>query len=78
MLRLLLGVVSLGLLAAFPVLAQQPQHHVVSGPETLSWVEPPTFRARLPIVHGKTVIQVHGTGPTDITFVNPADDPGKK
>jgi hypothetical protein len=26
----------------------------------------------------ETVIQVHGVGPTDITFVNPADDPRKK
>jgi hypothetical protein len=25
-----------------------------------------------------TVVQVHGEGPTDITFVNPADDPRKK
>ena len=26
----------------------------------------------------ETVVQVHGYGPTDITFVNPADDPRKK
>ena len=26
----------------------------------------------------ETLVQVHGVGPTDITFVNPADDPGKK
>jgi hypothetical protein len=26
----------------------------------------------------ETLIQVHGTGPTDIRFVNPADDPRKK
>ena len=26
----------------------------------------------------ETVVQVHGVGPTDITFVNPADDPRKK
>ena len=26
----------------------------------------------------ETIVQVHGTGPTDITFVNPADDPRKK
>jgi hypothetical protein len=24
------------------------------------------------------LVQVHGVGPTDITFVNPADDPRKK
>lgn len=27
---------------------------------------------------GETVIQVHGVGPFDITYVNPADDPRKK
>jgi hypothetical protein len=26
----------------------------------------------------ETLVQVHGVGPTDITFVNPADDPRKK
>ncbi len=26
----------------------------------------------------ETVVQVHGTGPTSLTFVNPADDPRKK
>ncbi len=26
----------------------------------------------------ETLIQVHGVGPTDIPFVNPADDPRKK
>jgi quercetin dioxygenase-like cupin family protein len=26
----------------------------------------------------ETMVQVHGVGPTDITFVNPADDPRKK
>jgi hypothetical protein len=26
----------------------------------------------------ETLIQVHGVGPTDITFVNPADNPRKK
>ena len=26
----------------------------------------------------ETVVQVHGIGPTDITFVNPGDDPRKK
>ena len=27
---------------------------------------------------GETVIQVHGTGPFDVIYVNPADDPRKK
>jgi len=26
----------------------------------------------------ETFIQIHGVGPTDIPFVNPADDPRKK
>jgi anti-sigma factor ChrR (cupin superfamily) len=26
----------------------------------------------------ETVVQVHGVGPTDLTFVNPAEDPRKK
>jgi quercetin dioxygenase-like cupin family protein len=26
----------------------------------------------------ETVVQVHGVGPTDLTFVNPSDDPRKK
>ena len=26
----------------------------------------------------ETVVQVHGVGPTDLVFVNPADDPRKK
>ena len=27
---------------------------------------------------GETVVQVHGQGPFAITYVNPADDPGKR
>jgi quercetin dioxygenase-like cupin family protein len=26
----------------------------------------------------ETIVQVHGVGPTDLTFVNPADDPRRK
>ena len=52
---------------------------VLSTPDRLNWVEPPTFPgARLAIVHSNLRQEVHGTGPTDITFVNPADDPRKK
>jgi quercetin dioxygenase-like cupin family protein len=141
------------ILGAGTVLAQHGGH-VVSTPDTLKWVEPPTFPgARLAIVQGdpakeglfvyrvklpanyriaphthkasenvtvlsgvffigmgekfdqgsgkelpvggfvsvpaqhphfawagkeETLVQVHGVGPTDITFVNPADDPRKK
>ena len=150
--RLGLAILTVVLVAAGPALAQAP--HVVVTPDTLKWVEPPTFPgARLAIVHGdpskeglfvyrvklpasyeipphfhkasenvtvlsgvffvgmgekfdqgsgkklpvgaftaippqhphfawaggqETLIQVHGVGPTDITFVNPADDPRKK
>ena len=27
---------------------------------------------------GETILQIHGTGPFEITYVNPADDPRKK
>ncbi len=27
---------------------------------------------------GETIVQIHGTGPAGVTFVNPADDPRKK
>ena len=27
---------------------------------------------------GETLVQVHGVGPTDIRFINPADDPRNK
>jgi hypothetical protein len=30
------------------------------------------------VMKGETTVQVHGTGPFEITFVNPADDPRKK
>lgn len=151
--KLVLAIVSLVIASAVPVVAQQMQH-AVSTPDTLKWVEPPTFPSvQLAMVHGnpaqegpfvyrlklpanyriaphfhkaaenvtvlagtfyvgmgqkfdqgsgkelpvggfvsippthphfawaggqETVVQVHGTGPTDITFVNPADDPRKK
>jgi quercetin dioxygenase-like cupin family protein len=139
--------------AAVPAGAQHAGHHVAM-PDTLKWVDPPTFPgAKLAIVHGdpakdglfvyrikvpagykiaphkhkasenvtvltgvffvgmgekfdqgsgtelpvggfvsippehahfawagnqETVVQVHGVGPTDIRFINPADDPRKK
>jgi hypothetical protein len=39
---------------------------------------PPTHRHFAGAGGEETLIQVHGVGPTDITFVNPADDPRKK
>ena len=151
--RLVLVAVTVALLGALPVLAQQPGH-VVAMPDTLKWVEPPTLPgARLTVVQGdpskdglfvyrlkmpanykvpphlhkasenvtvlagvfhiglgekfdqgsgqelpvggfvsippnhahfawagsqETVVQVHGVGPTDLRFVNPADDPRNK
>ena len=51
--RLLAVVLTLGLIAAVPVLAQQTAQHVLSTPDTLKWAEPPTFPgARLAIVQG--------------------------
>jgi quercetin dioxygenase-like cupin family protein len=151
--RLVPAVLMIVLVGAPPALAQQ-HGHVVSLPDTLKWVEPPTLPgARLAVVQGdpskeglfvyrikmpanykipphthkasenvtvlsgvfsiglgekfdqgsgqelpvggfvsippkhphyawsgnqETVVQVHGVGPTDLTFVNPADDPRKK
>lgn len=152
--RISFVVLMAALVAALPVVAQQMQQHVLSTPDALKWVDPPTFPgAKLALVHGnpaqegpfvyrlkmpanykiaphyhkaaenvtvlsgtffiglgekfdqgsgkelpvsgfvsipathrhfawagsqETLVQVHGTGPTDITFVNPADDPRKK
>lgn len=151
--RVAVAVALLAVLVAAPVVAQQGEH-VITTPDKLKWVEPPTFPgARLAIVQGdpakeglfvyrvkfpanykiaphthkasenvtvlsgvfhigmgekfdqgsgkelpvggfvaippkhahfawaggqETIVQVHGVGPTDITFVNPADDPRKK
>ena len=27
---------------------------------------------------GETIVQIHGTGPFDVNYINPADDPSKK
>jgi quercetin dioxygenase-like cupin family protein len=151
--RLILAALAVILVAALPVFAQHAMHQVAM-PDTLKWVDPPTFPgAKLAIVNGdpskeglfvyrvkvpagykipphkhkasenvtvlsglffvgmgekfdqgsgtelpvgafiaippehahfawsggqETMIQVHGYGPTDIRFINPADDPRKK
>ena len=151
--RLILTVLAVVLVAALPVFAQHAMHQVAM-PDTLKWVDPPTFPgAKLAIVNGdpakeglfvyrvkvpagykipphkhkasenvtvlqgvffvgmgekfdqgsgtelpvggfiaippehahfawagtqETIVQVHGVGPTDIRFINPADDPRKK
>jgi hypothetical protein len=72
MYRLIPAVLMLVTLCSLPALAQQHQH-AVAMPETLKWVEPPVLPgARL------AVVQVHGVGPSDLRFVNPADDPRTK
>jgi quercetin dioxygenase-like cupin family protein len=43
-----------------------------------SFVHMPKGMRHYVVAKGKTVIQVHGIGPFDITYVNPADDPRKK
>jgi quercetin dioxygenase-like cupin family protein len=151
--RRLLVMLTVLTLAAVPVGAQHAGHHV-STPDTLKWIDPPTFPgAKLAIVEGdpgkdgpfvyrvkfppkykvaphkhkaaenvtvlsgvffvgagekydqgsgrelpagayvsipaehphfawagggETLVQVHGVGPTDIRFINPADDPRNK
>ncbi len=47
MLRLLVVIVSLGLVAAFPVLAQQMQQHALSTPDTLN-EGPFVYRVKMP------------------------------
>ena len=38
---------------------------------------PKTMR-HFAMAKGETIIQLHGIGPFEITYVNPADDPRKK
>ena len=151
--RFVVVILAIVLVGALPVFAQHAMHQVAM-PDTLKWVDPPTFPgAKLAIVNGdpgkeglfvyrvkvpagykipphkhkasenvtvlsgvffvgmgekfdqgsgtelpvgafiaippehahfawagsqETVVQVHGIGPTDIRFINPADDPRKK
>jgi len=43
-----------------------------------SFMSMPTEMRHFAWAKGETIIQVHGTGPFDITYVNPEDDPRKK
>jgi quercetin dioxygenase-like cupin family protein len=43
-----------------------------------SFMRMPKTMRHFAIAKGETVIQVHGIGPFDINYVNPADDPRKK
>jgi quercetin dioxygenase-like cupin family protein len=153
--RIVPAALILSLILAFPMLALTQDHgHPIAMPDTLKWVDPPTFPgAKLAMVQGDpgkeglfvyrvqfpanykvaphkhkasenvtvlsgaffigagerfdqgsakempagafvsippehahfayagaqgTLVQVHGVGPTDIRFINPADDPRKK
>jgi len=43
-----------------------------------SFVHMPKGMHHFVIAKGETIIQVHGVGPFDITYINPSDDPRKK
>jgi hypothetical protein len=43
-----------------------------------SFIAMPIGHAMYAWTEGETVVQVHGTGPWGITYLNPADDPRKK
>jgi len=43
-----------------------------------SFMSMPRTMRHFAMAKGETIIQVHGIGPFDITYVNPADDPRKK
>lgn len=43
-----------------------------------SFVRMPKKMPHFAVAKGETVIQLHGTGPFEINYVNPADDPRKK
>ena len=45
---------------------------------TGSFVVMPTKQAHFGMTKGETVVQLHGTGPWGVTYVNPADDPRSK
>ena len=39
---------------------------------------PPSRAQHTGLTRGETVVQVHGIGPFEVTYVNPADDPLRK
>jgi quercetin dioxygenase-like cupin family protein len=43
-----------------------------------SFVSMPKGMRHVAIAKGETIIQIHGMGPFDITYVNPSDDPRKR
>ena len=43
-----------------------------------SYVRLPKGEAHFNLYKGETIIQLHGIGPYDIHYVNPADDPSRK
>jgi anti-sigma factor ChrR (cupin superfamily) len=45
---------------------------------TGSFMRMPKTMRHFAVAKGETIIQLHGIGPFDINYVNPADDPRKK
>jgi quercetin dioxygenase-like cupin family protein len=43
-----------------------------------SFMRMPKTMRHYAMAKGETIIQVHGIGPFDVNYVNPADDPRKK
>lgn len=43
-----------------------------------SYARLPTDQPHFNLYKGETIIQLHGIGPYDVIYVNPADDPSKK
>jgi quercetin dioxygenase-like cupin family protein len=45
---------------------------------TGSYAKLPKGEAHFNVYKGETIIQLHGIGPYDVAYVNPADDPSRK
>ncbi|MGI8839072.1 MAG: hypothetical protein ACR2H4_20910 [Pyrinomonadaceae bacterium] len=50
--------------------------HIATTADELKWG--PANMSHFAFASGETILQIHGTGPFAITYVNPADDPRKK